>query len=485
VTLLNRLPKADAFSKPRNATEMSLFIAQNFMTSVYNFAQVQAHIISISVMDGGIGFATATTNIEGAACTQVTYARSQAGPTAVRLDSLVHDTGFTAPQQIVAFGVPSNTIMPNGINVSAVAGKAFNVGEPGSPLATHIALIYDTGDCSGSGYWVDKEGGGTTSFPPNVILYHELAHCFHFVTGVATSEPLAETDENDMRDVNGIPHRNTASHNGGCGGGATSCCIVASISTGSPYSQEIQRFRQIRDSVLRQSIVGDDFFNEFFYRYYAFSPEVRRLLGHHPHLKPLVRERFVVPLLAGADLLIHYKEGKGSGLAEFLREQACREELGLITSDSCLKEIREYTTAALSLGVQIPDEFVDRIEQRYRGFRKLLEHIHVETVRDEYISWALVRVVDLWLNSICLVRSQMADAEIEKRVSEGITTWISEMPISDIWRELSRLETLSELQSLEQFMIDTISKRAFAKRLINKHPQYRETVDAWMQGHEG
>ena len=185
-----------------------------------------------------------------------------------------------------------------------------------------FATFYDTSQCNNSGYWVDKEGGGTTSFPSDVILYHELAHCFHFATGVTSTEPLAETDENDMRDVRGIDHRNTASHTGGCGGGPVNCCIVASLSTDSSYSEEIKQFRSLREQTLRRSVVGDEFFKEFFYRYYGFSPEVTRILGHQPNLKSVVKEKFVLPLLSGVELLIFYSENKGAGLAKHLRERA-------------------------------------------------------------------------------------------------------------------------------------------------------------------
>jgi hypothetical protein len=434
-------------------------------------------------MDTGLGFATATTSIEGANCTQVNYTRTQAGPTAIRLDALVHSTGFTAAaSQIVVFGVPSNTLLPDGTNVSTVSGQTWRIGAAGSPLASHIAVIYDVGDCAGTHYWVDKQGGGTTSFPSDVILYHELSHAFHFATGAADSEPLAETDENDQRDARSspLPHRNTASHTGGCGGAPPpTCCIVASLSTGSPYSEEIQRFRYVRENTLRSSMVGNAFFEEFFYRYYGFSPEVTRLIGQQSNLRPQIKDRFVVPLLAGVEFLMHYADNDGRDLAGFLRRQANMESMSEFYKKDFLDEQSKYLRAARNFDSKTVSSILKRKGKQFSGFRKLLKHINNETIHDEYIDWALVSVVELWVEGAQLLFSGKTDAEIDFEAYEKIVDWIALMPISNVWQDFSRLETELELQSLEQFMFDPRSKHAFAKRLVARHPHYSETVFAW------
>lgn len=464
---------------------MSLFLAQSLDTSNYEFAASQIDIISISNMDTGLGFnETAPTIIEGATCIEVTYTRTEPGPTAVRLDRLVHDTGFTSPQQIIVIGVPSGTIMPNGINVSIVAGQAWNIGQADSPFANHISLIYDTGDCSGSGHWVDKEGGGTAPFPRDVILYHELAHCFHFATGVPTSEPLAETDENDMRDVRGLPHRNTASHNGGCGGGpiSISCCIIASLATGSPYSEEIKRFRHLREHTLRHSMVGNDFFSEFFYRYYGFSPEVTRLMGHQPSLSPLIKKCFVMPLLAGVEMLIYYADNRGEGLARFLQGQSTRKGLSGIYQKDFLDELSGYLKMIRNLDSKAISLVLNSKRREYPGLKKLLRYINKKTIKDEYIDWTLVSVVELWTESALLLYSGSLEVEINLEIYKKIIHWIALMPISNVWEEFSRLETELELQRLEQFVFDLQSKEIFAKRLIEKHSRYSETICHWTKG---
>ncbi len=459
---------------------MSLFLVRNTGAND-RFARAQTDIISISTMDTGIGFnEAAPVTIEGVACIEVTYARTEPGATAVRLDELIHDTGFTTPQEIIVMAVPDGTTF-NGLVVSSVAGIALDVGDVGSPFPNDICTIYDADDCNGSGHWVDREGGGTTSFPRDVILYHELAHCFHFATGVATSEPLAETDENDLRDARGLPHRNTASHNGGCGGGPTSCCIVASLATGSPYSEEIKRFRYFREQTLRHSMVGDDYFNEFHYRYYGFSPEITSLMGHQPSLSPLIKEHFVMPLLAGVEMLIYYADNRGEGLAEFLRGQSTRQGLSVIYQKDFLDELSRFLKIARNFDGKAISLALNSKNKEYHGFKKLLRHISKETIKDEYIDWSLVSVVELWVESVLLLNSGNSEAEIDLEIYRKIIQWIALMPVSKIWEEFSKLETELELQSLEQFIFDPRSKEIFAKRLIEKHTRYCEAICHWAE----
>ena len=462
---------------------MGLFLAQTVGTNSFQFAKAQTHIISIARMDIGVGFANTTTTLQGVVCSQVTYVATLTGPTITRLDALVNNVGYASPPQIVALAVPAGTMFSggllDGVLVSAVAGAAFDVGDAGSPMSNHICTVYDADDCGGTGHWVDKQGGDTTSFPPDVILYHELAHLFHFATGVATSEPLAETDENDLRAARGLSLRNTASHNGGCGGGPSNCCIVASIATGSSFSDEIQRFRHFREHTLRKSTVGDDFFEEFHYRYYGFSPEVTRLMGNNISLRQLIRERFVIPLLAGVELLINYADNKGKGLAKFLRDQTDCERFGEIAKETALKELKNYLRIARNFDNKAISAATKEIYQEYLGLKKLLRHVNKRTLSDSYIDWSLVSVVELWTESALLIHSGKTDAEVDSEVLAMIADWVAYMPISAIWEDFSRLETELELRSLEQFVFDSRSKKIFSERLIARHSQYTETIRKW------
>ena len=458
---------------------MSLFLAQTDGTTNFDFGLSQQHVISIAKMDLGVGFnETSPTTLEGVTTVEVTYTQSESGPTCDRLDELVHDTGFVNPEQIIAHGVDANFVIA-GFPISSIAGIAIPRGNADNPYMNHIATFYDTSQCNGSGWWVDKEGGGTTSFPSDVILYHELAHCFHFATGVASTEPLAEADENDMRDVRGVDHRDTSSHNGGCGGPVVNCCIVASLSTGSSYSEEIKQFRRLREQTLRRSIVGDEFFKEFFYRYYGFSPEVTRILGHQPNLNSVVKEQFVLPLLSGVELLIFYSENDGKSFASHLRERARIPGLEKTYEKEFLEELNGHLGLIRGNNDKQKKFVFNKSFGNYAGFGKLLKHIGKSTIEDEYINWSLIDVVEIWVKSALLLYSKKSDGEIDFEIYENIIDWISLMPVSEVWKDFSRIETEIELKSLEEFIFDPKSKAVFSERLIDKHPLYAETIRNW------
>ena len=177
-----------------------------------------------------------------------------------------------------------------------------------------------------------KKVAESSGFPSTAIIFHELSHCFHFVTGttVATGvaeEVAAQNDENLMRDQLGIDHRNAASHTGGCGGGPTGCCVVASVSSGSPYSTEVNRLRVFRDHFLRRGRVGHDFFDRLHYDYYAFSPEVLRAMSHSKVLHRVVRDDLVNPLLAGLAVVTRYSSSGADALEVGL---AIKEQVPLV-----------------------------------------------------------------------------------------------------------------------------------------------------------
>jgi hypothetical protein len=347
-----------------------------------------------------------------------------------------------------------------------------------------VCTLYDITLCGGDGMWCDQEGGGQVMITTETMLYHELSHCFHFVTGTtaatsAQEEVNAEIDENDMRDVRGIPHRDVNSHDGGCGGGVDQCCIVASLSTGSAYSEEIKSFRRLREHTLRDSIVGDKFFKEFFHRYYAFSPEVTRLIGRKPTLGPVIRERFVLPLLAGVEMLIYYADKRGAGLAEFLRRQSKRSGLMEIHKLDFLQELSAYLTLARTIDLQTSRLAATLEGGKYAPVEEVLRYVNGQTINDEYIDWSLVSVVELWVHSARLLHSEKSDVEIDLEIYDQIIKWIALMPVSSVWEDLSRLQTELELRGLERFIFDPRSKRTFSRRLIEKHPRHLETILGW------
>jgi hypothetical protein len=197
-------------------------------------------------------------------------------------------------------------------------------------------VIYDTSECGGNGWWVVKDGGGTTSFPRPVILYHELWHAHEYGNGTlvspltlaqaAQAEVRAENAENDMRDMMGLDHRDPNDHSGGCGGGPVVCCVVASVATDA-LSEEVNALRPVRDLMLRRSDVGHDFFMHLHRDYYSVSPEVCRLMGATPSLNDFVRQNFVAPLVNALELLVLYTRNPNDEVALGRGVRAAREEL--------------------------------------------------------------------------------------------------------------------------------------------------------------
>jgi hypothetical protein len=472
---------------------MGLFIGQTDGVNNFDVGQVEVDIMQIGLLDIGVGFTeNPTTNIEGVTCVQVTYAQTEFGNTANRLNDLVNNVTYVSPPNIIVFAVDDSFVLDDGTTTLPLKGNgiALPAGDSLSPFANNVCAFYDKTLCGGQGVWVDKEGGGTVCNTPEVVLYHELSHCFHFVTGTtaptsADEERNAEIDENDMRDVRGLDHRDVDSHNGDCGGADTcfgtngNCCIIASLATGSAHSDSVRRFRQFREKILRRTEVGDAFFKEFHYYYYSFSPEVCRLMGHQPNLAPEIREKFVEPLLAAIELLIFYAENKGNGLADFLRQQSEQKELQGLYRTEFLEELSTFLGLVKNLNQTSMVDFLSLQNEKITGFTDLLIYINEQTLANEYVRWALVDVLDIWVTSAMLLKSDKSRKEIESEIYRLLSDWIAHLPVTPVWEDFSRLQTELELESLGRFIFDPEAKRVFARRLIEIYPKYSTTIHRW------
>jgi hypothetical protein len=474
---------------------MALFIALSDSNGDFDFEKAESNVISISKSDTGIGFAS-TSSIQTVTCEQVSYSQTNTGPTPDRLNLLVNNFGldsgnslsYGSPPDIVIFGVSYQYLLPDGTAIVGALTLRPGSFDLGNPLLDHVSIFYDTSLCNGSGYWVVKDGGGQVQLDNAIILYHELAHAFKYVIwGDITDETQASDDENDMRDVEGADHRDINNHTGGCGGGIPTTedpppnCIIVSLATGSPYSDEVNSLRNLREHILRRSEVGDDFFKQFFYCYYGFSPEVCRLMRHQPGLRDLIKKYFVAPLLAGLELLIHYAEYQGKGLSDLLNRQAERDEFAEIYQPQFLHELgtylrltQNYNKAAISMALLSKGE-------GFSGIAGMLEHVNDEIIKNDFINWALADVLRTWLSSALLLTTEKTDEETNAEIHALISQWIAHLPITSIWRGFSQLETENELNSLEQFIFDRKSKEIFAERLIDKFPKYSNTILHWSQ----
>jgi hypothetical protein len=163
---------------------------------------------------------------------QVTYARSSAWATAVRLDTLVN--GGTVPPLVPAIPPIVVTALNGGNDPytgRSIAGNGATYVDTSSGSAI-IRVVYDISQNNGLGIQVVDVNGNPIPAPNEVILYHELSHAYHDAIGQnpfpqsacpgnTSDEPAAEIDENVLRALLGIALRDPCNHGVATGGGGT------------------------------------------------------------------------------------------------------------------------------------------------------------------------------------------------------------------------------------------------------------------------
>ncbi|MFI9080017.1 CFI-box-CTERM domain-containing protein [Streptomyces sioyaensis] len=253
---------------------------------------VFADLYAIAHSDGGLG----EVGVPDPTVNQVTYTPTLSGTTVTRLKAVVDH-----PSTIVITGLPSGATGPDG---NPITGNGLTYVDG----AGVIRIAYDTGQCNGNGIWTVGEDGSHISTPGPVVLYHEMSHAWHYATGTIAATPAleevaAETDENDMRDVVGLPHRKVTDHTGGCGGVAPGGgCFIVTAAYGSTARARVERLRSLRDGVLKPHPVGLAAFDELHREYYRFSPAVAARMDRDEDFRATVRDLLVEPLTAFFEL---------------------------------------------------------------------------------------------------------------------------------------------------------------------------------------
>src|SRR5690606_39639612 len=257
------------------------------------------------------------------------------------------------------------------------------------------------------------------SNPTAVLLYHELSHAFRqardeFLSletsdgcgNASPEEQAAMEDENDMRLQLGERLRTTTNHCGSAGidgSCSTSCCVVATVATGSPYSAEVRALRRVRDGLLRRSEIGFDFFVRLHDDYYGFSPEVCRLMAGSRALLEQVRDYFVGPLTACLELMVAYTieraspEALGRRALVRLHESAT---LRRLTDDElALAEAVLEGDALSRLGS--PPEL-----RRLRGLRELSALLDERARGSVFVRWALLEPIRVVITTLRRIRGR-------------------------------------------------------------------------------
>jgi len=415
---------------------MSLFIDPNG-------TDPSIDLFTISSSDGNFNggapvTATIVTNIGNVNATQLTYPSVTTGTaTANRLFTLVNtSTGLNWGDPILITPLNGGND-PYGVlgNVSGNGGTYVDTSV--TPNVIHV--IYDTGQCSGTGIQVFDTGGNPIPSPNSVILYHELSHAFHNAIqqlpfpqtacpGNTTDEPAAEIDENVLRSQLGVALRDVCNHGAQCGGGGTNGgCFIVTATTQSAESAEIHQLRELRQRVVAKSSLGAQLIERIYGEYYQFSPAIASRLEQDDLARMATLWIVVRPLLAWYTLAgaLALKEAGQKTVDEALCEvkKACSNNFMGPYIGSMLKTIRS--------GEPMPEDAPEMLldfETRLRQAAKL-----------PYASWAILDP---------LMRMQeTGQTDLVHEVSQ----WLAAAPLETLKRPANVAELEDQLEILATF----------------------------------
>jgi hypothetical protein len=447
--------------------------------------QAAVDLTIIANGDTGLGLAAQVGNRQ-----QVTYARTLAGAPPIRLDNLVN-TNFNpnyggGPQNvnIIILPVLANFTLNDGRSILTVGGTALPPSNSGLAAAglnntNDCLVIYDTTQNNGTGYCTARAGtGGTLDLqtPNPIILFHELSHAFRIVTNAllalsgicnpsSPEENAAITDENDLRtqiaNASGttpVLLRDPGIHCGAvCSGGSTStssCCIIASVASGSVLSEEVAALRTVRDSLLRKSEIGFYFFQSFFHDYYGFSPQVCTLMSQHSTLRQLVCEGFVRPLVSILNLINEYAV---SGVnAATLGKHFAAAHADRVAATEILNRIDQAS------------EVLKAIDSGVMDVQHELAHRISPALKSEHLSWAIIEPIKLYKSVLESHLNEYSFERLGEQLYEGISLWAVQLPLDDIWTSLSFAELQDEIALIERILLRTSEARASFRDRLNR-----------------
>lgn len=436
--------------------------------------------------DTGLGLAAAVGNRQ-----RVTYTRTDPGIPPTRLDTLVNtsfnpDYGLGAgPQSVPIVIVPvlANFTLNDGTSILVVGGTSLppsNSGLVGAGLnnTTDCLVIYDTTQNSGGGYCTARAGtGGTLDLqtPNPVILYHELSHALREVTNALNAttagcnpsspeERAAIIDENDLRTQSAAAAgttpvlRDPGIHCGAtCSGGSSvSCCIVASVASGSPLSEEVAALRSVRDGFIRRSEVGFAFFDSLHRDYYGFSPQVCTLMARHPTLRPLVLEGFVRPLVSMLRLI-----------EEFALKAADSATLG----ERFAAEHEDRAAGAARLAtLHRAREVLGGGDAELTHEQQLLSELLAPALESDHLLWAVVEPIQLYEAALAAHIDDCPVEQLGEHLYAAIDSWGCRVPLDNVWASLHAVELQNEVGLLATTLLRTPEARAeFRYRLKRRH----------------
>ncbi len=440
------------------------------------YSSVLTDLYYICNQDGGLG----DTPVPGdTTVMQITYNQNMSSSGCNRLNDIVnHTTNY-----IVVGGVDS-TFTINGVYITNYAGITYI--EPSN--TSIIRIYYDTFQCNGNGYHVFDSGSNPISFPGYILCFHELAHAFRIDHGLPFGEVEASTDENSLRQEDGLPLRDPNNHNGGCGSGAggggdTNCFIVSAVS-GPGNTGRLNGLRRLRDLYLRRSALGAGFFGALWDEYYQFSPAIAADIRSSAVLRPLVSILCVEPLLRFFELLDHYlSEGwkmedstdKLNRVVQRFLEDTSRTGLradAILSMPAILGQLKEYLQLDPGDGRKEPLVISSGHDTADSVLEYLAAIVSSKLSEVRFITWGILEpVIFFW---------RLAGERAEAAASRGgypaphfpqwVDAWLSEVPIPHGFEKLDEEEMRASLAQLAAtvFTVPVVRKR-FGERFTAQY----------------
>jgi hypothetical protein len=443
------------------------------------------------LVNGDTGFSTSESS-SYPGYLEVSYSPTLSSDGTIVLDYLANRSPYTHS----IMGVDSSFVDLSGRPITATGGITD------CPTAIGwIGTYYDVTECGGLGYVVHDSTGSPIPDPRLVILFHELAHAVNYATGTDSCSPNgvplnpsayedeAIMAENDFRASLGYAPR--VGQTGGCaaasssGGGTASStgsgtgypkCLVVTAVHGSPDALEVTRLRVVRDSLLRGSAFGEEFFARFYSEYDQFSPSISQGILDSPRLKAGVSLLLVEPVLIYLRLLLDYTRGGWCAPTEF--------NALVISSFKTFTQrfLDEGYTAESLPGIRVSISRLfdvlagSRIvvggcgcgsDQIKATFQFVTSAIQTSTRTARYTSWAVLEPIDIvWRSVDCCLNQNFASAA--ERFAGILPEWLARVPLEPFDSvPLDLLE--SDLKFLANNILQSPSVRSLvANRLLKE-----------------
>jgi hypothetical protein len=461
---------------------MTLFVSTNAQEPMVGLDLV--HILGTD--SGGLG-----TPSSGGAFDQASYKQTQNSFAKDRMNAIINSfaqTPINVTGVLNTFVLPDGTPITSAAGVTSVPSSSVNSAGTGVASGTTITIIYDVSACGGSGYCVFDTSNNSISDPTEVILFHELAHAFHWANNdfdKAKPEPQAENDENKLRgeEQPPVPLRDPNNHNGGCG----TCtppksCFIASAAFGSALAPEVDEFRKVRDSILRQTRLGAEFFSHFYAEYNRFSRRVAGDMNASPALRETMTVLLVEPMLEFLRLLQDYAWGRWQD-AKFARDVAISLERSLVRlrqQDFVGQwEVEQIADGIAQMGCMNAEPQAWPRQDRPprppadpRDPVALFDYINslVFATSDstKYVEWGLVLPLKLYWSAMRAWQAEDAyDIGAAATYVNRTANWLASVPIPPTLNYPSREALRIELAQLAKTVFTTPSiRRYFGGRLL-------------------